>query len=103
MRRWTTPTQRFLIHGVELTNCHVYLTISQGKNLVTFTDPVISVVDGDSLVEFDVTQQVTSQFNVGSADAQINWVTPSNKRMATDIYKIAITKNLLQEEVQYGE
>lgn len=101
MRRWTTPTQKFILHGVELTNCDVYLTIQQNKSVETFKNPLITVENGDTILEFDFTQLDTSKFNVGGANVQVNWVTPSNKRWATDIAKIRITKNLLQQEVTY--
>ena len=103
MRRWTTPTQRIVIHDVDLSNCDIYLTVNQGKNSVTFKSPIVSTSDADTILEFDLTQKDTSGFSVGTATIQINWVTPNNKRFATDTATIKITKNLLEREVTYGE
>lgn len=103
MRRWTTPTQKFIIHDVDLTDSNVYLTILQNNQTQTFTNPIVTYSEGNSILEFDFSQLQTSSFVVGSASAQINWVTPNNKRFATDIKTIRITKNILERELHYGE
>lgn len=101
IRKWTTPTQTFVIEGVDLTSADVYVTMAQGDVTTTFSGDDITVTyDGDNTtVALPLTQAITGGFSTDSTIAvQVNWMS-EGQRNATTIEYIKVQKNLYDETI----
>lgn len=101
MRRWTTPTHELVVEGVDLTGCDVYVDYKQGSR--TRRVKVEPEYDGaDTVLEVEWTQEQSAVFKEGDVDVQVNWIYPDGSRDASEIATIESTRNILNEEVEYG-
>lgn len=107
MRRFTTPALPMTV-PVDLTGADIYVTIKQGQRKLQKTgSDVISVYDSESgktTLTVTLTQEETGAFLVEkSATIQVNWIFEDGTRSATNIKKIDVTENLLNEVIGYGD
>lgn len=106
MINYTTPTIILTIEGVDLTGQDIYVTIEQGKteltkhgsDLTVTTETVQQVTN--TIVEFTLTQLESAAFcfNKG-ASIQVNWISSTGVRGATEIKNIRVMRNLLDEVI----
>lgn len=105
MRRYTTPTETVILRGANLTECDIYVTYRQGSKVILTVNDIESTFDGtDTILTYELSQQDTAKFKAGAGTIQVNWITPENKRDATDEKPIdAVTRNNLEVVLVYGE
>ena len=101
MYRGTTPTFELKINdeNIDLTDAdNVYVTFRTKKGKQTYTGDALEV----SAREVDVflTQEQTLAFPTGTAEVQINWTYEDGKRACTNIARIVISENLIEEVLQ---
>ena len=102
MIKWTTPTMTCKLP--EGTECdYIILTLKQGNVAVEKTVQSQDIVDGEFAVTF--TQTEMGQFTPSQyssfpvyAEVQLNIIN-GNKRLATNVIKVQIVKNLHDEAI----
>ena len=107
MRRFTTPALPMTV-PVDLTGADIYVTIKQGQRKLQKTGAdVVSVYDSESgktTLTVTLTQEETGAFLAEkSATIQVNWIFSDGTRSATNIKKIDVTENLLNEVIEYDD
>lgn len=107
MRRFTTPALPMTV-PVDLTGADIYVTIKQGQRKLQKTgSDVISVYDAESgktTLTVTLTQEETGAFLAEkSATIQVNWIFADGTRSATNIKKIDVAENLLNEVIEYDD
>ena len=106
MRRYTTPTLTLVVEGLDLTAMDVYVTLRQGKRLLTLTDPEMEteVVEQrtDTKLTVTLSQEQTAFFEAVPVDVQVNWIGVDGARDATEVKRVEVWPNLLQEVIAYG-
>lgn len=107
MKRFTTPSIPMTV-PVDLTGADIYVTIKQGQRKLQKTgSDVISVYDSESgktTLTVTLTQEETGAFLAEkSATIQVNWIFEGGTRSATNIKKIDVSENLLNEVIEYGD
>lgn len=108
MINYTTPSITLEVEHIDLTdNQDVYVTIVQGQTELTKkgSDLTISYNDQSemSIIVFKLSQEESASFQFSrSAQLQVNFINSSGIRDATNIAKIDVLKNLLDEEISYG-
>lgn len=106
MINYTTPTISLIVEDVDITAHDIYVTLVQGTNelIKTGSDLTVSTDDGDTSIIFTLTQEESASFDYNNrAAVQVNWITSSGVRSATEIKSIGITKNLLDKVISYGD
>lgn len=113
MRQYTTPTLELRIAGVVLdADDKVWVSLEQGpddtpnhawtKHLDIEIAPEDVDVDGtDTVVNMTLTQNQSAGFAPGRVNVQVNWVTAGGKRSATDIKRMDVGRNLMEQVVSY--
>lgn len=109
MVRYTTPSLTMTIKGYDLTaQQKVWVSIQEdGVAEVDKTGSSVSVsvqtVDDQpvSTVSCSLTQAESAQFK-WEAEVQVNWISSQGVRQATVPKKIPIIKQLLEQEISYG-
>ncbi len=100
--QYTTPTEEFVIEGIDLTGFDVWVSFQQGRRELDIKADVTS--DGtDTTASVSLTQEQTAGFKPGKVAVQVNWVTPEGQRDATEKGEVAWYSNLLERVVEYGE
>lgn len=102
MRRYTTPTHRLRVKGVDLTGYDVLVTYRQRENGVTVKNPAMEYDGTDTLLTVPMTQLQTGGFTNGRAEVQVNIIDQSGYRAASNILLVALRDNLLAKVVRYG-
>ena len=109
MIKYTTPTITLIVEGVDLTGKNIYATLEQGCRELTKkgSEMTISteVVGGrtDTVLTMMLTQEESASFDFNkNAFVQVNWITAGGVRGATEIKKIDVMRNLLDEVIEYG-
>lgn len=103
MRRYTTPTHRLRVKGVDLTGYDVLVTYRQRETIVTVKNPAMEYDGTDTVLSVPMTQLQTGGFMNGSAQVQVNVIDYNGYRAATNIKEFALRNNLLDKVVQYAE
>lgn len=106
MINYTTPTISRTLDGVDLTDKKVYVTIAQNNAKLTKsdTDISVSVEEGNTTVEFMLTQEESAMFAPSHpARLQINWIDQEGVRDASSITPIKVFQNLLNEVISYND
>lgn len=106
MINYTTPTISRTLEGVDLTGKEVYATIEQGSVKITKSgeDLNVSVEEGNTTVEFTLTQEESAMFAPSHpAQLQINWIDEEGVRDASSITSIKVFRNLLNEVISYND
>lgn len=109
MINYTTPTIVLTVEGVDLTGMDVYVTLEQGAHELTKTGEDLTITieteseQTNTVLATVLTQAESAAFDFGkSALVQVNWISAQGVRCATEIGKIAVMRNLLDEVVEYG-
>lgn len=103
MRRYTTPTHRLRVKGVDLSGYDVLVTYRQRESSVTVINPTMEYDGTDTVLSVPMTQLQTGGFMNGRAEVQVNVVDYNGYRAATNIRLFTLRDNLLNKVVQYGE
>lgn len=107
MRRFTTPTINLRLTGADLTNCNAWLTLSQGKTLLTIRlDELEEWEPGEQVTTCAVTltQEQSAMFTSTSPTlAQVNAVSSEGFRWASGIDSTKLGRNLMEEVVNYEQ
>lgn len=107
MRRFTTPTINLTIRGADLTNCNVWLTLSQGGTMLTIRlDELEDWEPGEvtSTCPVTLTQEQSSMFSSTSSTlAQVNALSSDGFRWASEIDNVKLGRNLMEEVVRYEQ
>lgn len=108
MINFTTPTIALTIKGADITSCQAYVTLKQGSRKLTKsrTDLTMTAVTvgerTDTRISFALTQAESASFNYNlSAKVQVNWISQAGVRGATNIKRVEIMANLLDEVIEY--
>lgn len=103
---YTTPALHLTVEGKVLTGSDdVRVTIVQGSTKLTKkgADLTIEAGQSDTDIRFTLSQHESGQFKWGKGcEIQVNWINQQNVRDATEIGQIDVMKNLLDEEITYG-
>ena len=116
MRQYTTPLQTLFVKGVEITDTdRVFVTYSGRKSgfpvglnskwdyTFTIDDPVVTLdKDGKGTwIEVNLTQEQTGAFDsCETVGVEVNWITESGRRNATNIRYLKMEENLLKEVIE---
>lgn len=106
MINYTTPTISLIVEDVDITAHDIYVTLVQGTTEIikTGSDLTVSTDDGDTSIIFTLTQEESASFDYNNrAAVQVNWITSSGVRSATEIKSIGVMRNLLDKVVNYGD
>ena len=100
MIQGTTPTLTLTVpNTVDLTQAaHVYVTLSQGRTVLTLSGNSVDV--DEHSVDVFITQSQSLKFSKGEVEIQLNWTDSQGKRLASEISLEPISKNLLREVVE---
>jgi len=100
--RGVTPTFTLTfrdVSGLDFTAAkNVYVTFSSGKSTITKSGS--DLVLTKNTIGVVLTQKDTLSFDVGDCEIQANWTTPENKRLASEVTKYKITKQLMDRVVE---
>lgn len=105
MINYTTPTISLTVEDIDLTGKDVYVTLEQGCNQLTKkgSQLAISIEEGDTVINLTLTQEESGRFDFNrNASVQVNWISSDGVRSATEIKKIDVMRNLLDEVIEYG-
>ena len=97
----TTPT--FVLtfgaqSGVDLTQAaNVYVTFESGLNTITKTGT--DLIIEEKSVSVTLTQEETLPM-ISPVSIQVNWITQDNKRLASEVVKCDLSRQLLMEEIE---
>ena len=110
MINYTTPTLSLTVEGVDLTGMDIYVSLEQGQKELTKTgedliiEPIVGEATTDTKITFTLTQEESAFYDFGkSVSVQVNWISSSNVRDATEIKTIPVMRNLLDEVIEYGD
>lgn len=110
MIRGTTPTNVFTTEDVDLSDATVYVTYSQGGNVLfekTGDDVVVNVVDDEQeepvyTVQTELTQEETLMFNPTlQVRIQIRAIFANNKAIASQIMEVSVEDVLKDGVIEY--
>ena len=97
--RFTTPPVTLLVKGVNILTADVYVTVKQNDNEINITDLQMSASGKDTKIVFSLTQEQAGSFLVNDfANIQVNWIKDSI-RYATEIARVRVYQNLLDEVI----
>lgn len=108
MRRFTTPTLPLSV-PVDLTGADVRVSIKQGqRKLLKQDDDIIGLTydseTGKTSFSVRLSQEETGAFLAEKqVTIQANWIFADGTRSATNIKKIDVTENLLNEVIEYDD
>lgn len=110
MINYTTPTITLTVEGVDLTGKDVYASFEQGRRELVKKNEDMTIstetVEGrtDTVLSMLLSQEETASFDFDrSVLVQVNWISVGGIRCATEIKKIGVMRNLLDEVVAYGD
>lgn len=108
MYRGTTPTLPIRIHGIDLTQAKIFLSIwgEEKESIFTLTTPEDFTVDYDrendeTSGEITLTQEQTLALSAGSCQAQIRFVFPDGRAGATPPREIGVKDVFLKDVIAY--
>lgn len=104
MRRYTTPTLVLKV-GKDLTGYDVYVSLAAPyytPDPIKATDMTVEENVTTIRVPFD--QKETAKLREkATVKLQVNWISASGVRGATDVVNLRVTENLLEEVITYGD
>lgn len=96
----TTPTFTFTFPNSIDPSTFQKIVFSLTQNDIEFEKTDESLKIEGQTISVLLTQEETLSLRVGEAELQLNWLYADGTRACSDINKITITKNLLQEILQ---
>ena len=110
MIKYTTPTISLIVEGVDITAHDIYVTLEQGLTelVKTGADIIATAITEDQMtstrITLTLTQTESALFDHNkSAAIQVNWITSTGVRCATEIKSIGVLRNLLDKVIGYGD
>ncbi len=107
MRRGTTPTISINATGETFVGSRVFVTIAQGKLLITKTGAQVGITPdidhNSSVVTVSLTQEETLSLDKGEARIQIRWITSNGHAAASPIKTVNIAPILMDGVITYGD
>lgn len=107
MINYTTPTLYSTVKGIDLTvGYDVYVSLEQDRVQLDKSgeDLTLELVGEDTLISLKLSQTESAGFNFGKRVlVQINAIDESGNRLATGIKEVPVMRNLLDEEISYGD
>ena len=106
MINFTTPTITITVENIDLTGEEVYVTLEQTGVELTKSgeDLSVSYESPDTTIVFTLTQEESAAFDYSKwAQVQVNFISSSGVRAATNIAQINVFKNLLDRVINYGD
>ena len=105
MRQFTTPIESLFIPGHSLTGSRIFVSFADKcrKHTITVTEDIDVVQDDEqgSVIEVHLTQEQTGIFDrLEPIDIQVNWITQSGERNATEIVSVPCWENLMKEVIE---
>ena len=104
MINYTTPTITLTIKNADITSSQAYVTLKQSRRKLTkgHEDLTVTKDGNDTKITFGLSQEESASFDYGTAvNVQVNWITSAGVRGATQIKKIPVMRNLLDEVKEY--
>ena len=98
--RFTTPTEHLVIRGIDLSQCHVMVSMSQGTRQLDLVANDVTYDGSDTHIYLTLSQAQSATFFKGEVRAQVNWISPDGKRDATLEAVIPWHGNLLDKVVE---
>ncbi len=95
MIQYTTPTHEFVVEGIDLSGCEVWVSYAQKGISVDVQASSVTYDDPDTTVEVDLTQEQTGKFQSGQVQVQLNWLYPNGKRDAVEVKNLVVDRNLI--------
>lgn len=109
MINYTTPTISLTVEGIDLSGMDTYVSLEQGAKKLTKTgadliiEPVIGEETTDTSIILTLSQAESASFDFGrNVSIQVNWISSSGARDATELKTIPVMRNLLDEVIEYG-
>lgn len=105
MIQYTTARVAFSVEGVDLTDKHVWVTLSDmnGKRKITYDNPQMAFDDPDTNIVIITSQEESGGFKPGTRlKVQVNYMTPDGMRKATSKDSIPVEENLLDQVLSYA-
>ena len=109
MINYTTPSITLTVEGVDLSWMNVYVSMEQGQKKLTKTGgsliirPIVEEETTDTTITFALTQEESAFFDFGKkVSVQVNWISSTGVRDATETKTIPVMRNLLDKVVEYG-
>lgn len=109
MINYTTPTINLIVEGVDISTQDVYVTLEQGAHELTKKGAELTITtetgEGgtNTNISFVLSQTESASFKFNaSVSVQVNWISVSGVRAATEIKAIPVMRNLLGEVIEYG-
>lgn len=109
MIQFTTPAVTLTVKGVTFDGTEkVWVSIRQKtgggtENKIDIDDATVDTSGTDPVITFTLTQEQTASLSLGAALIQVNWITTTDERGATDIVTVNVGRNLLDEVKAYVE
>lgn len=109
MIQFTTPAVTLTVKGVTFDGTEkVWVSIRQKtgggtENKIDIDDATVDTSGADPVITFTLTQEQTAGLSLGAALIQVNWITTTDERGATDIVTVNIGRNLLDEVKTYAD
>ena len=100
MVRGTTPTFKLILNDdtVDLTTAtKVYVTFSQNGIKLTKSED-LEILEKE--VDVYLSQEETLAFVLSSVEIQINWIYGDGKRACTNIVRVPVGRNLINEVLE---
>lgn len=98
MTRGTTPTLKFNIQGIEVSEINkAFVTIKQIDKVLTKTVDDIQFDNEKNILSLELSQEETLSFEDGMLEIQIRIITKAGKALATPVKKTTMEKVLLDE------
>ena len=98
--RFTTPTEHLVIRGIDLSQCHVMVSMSQGTRQLDLVAEDVTYDGSDTHIYVHLSQEQSSTFFNGNVNVQVNWISPDGKRDATLEGSLPWHGNLLDKVVE---
>ena len=104
MRRGYAGPMNAFVHGADLTNCTIYLTIKARGREITKTGDELSVAynDGVTSIAFMLSQQETLLLPEGTAEVQVRYVNADESADVTVISQFTVERVLKQGVIPYN-
>lgn len=104
MINYTTPTITLTVEGVDLTGQDVYVSLEQKPAELTKTGSDLTITTEtheqvtDTVIELTLTQEESAMFKPNNQVwLQVNWISQTGRRAATEIKSFPALVNLLDE------
>ena len=106
MINYTTPTISLTVEGIDLTEQDIYVSLEQVRAELTKKGDslTVSYSEGNTNITFDLSQEESAMFKFDKpVEVQVNWISVSGVRAATEIKTIGVMRNLLDKVIEYGD